>query len=64
MANYEIIECIINLHSKNTRVSVTRKKVHWAQTPFRVNDDPEVGQLSTDVTNNGVRFGHIPRQVD
>ena len=32
-------------HSKNTRVSVTRKRVHWGQTPFRVNDDPEISQL-------------------
>ena len=38
------------VHSKNTRVSVTRKRVtrkrvHWGQTPFRVNDDPEISQL-------------------
>ena len=30
------------IHSKNIRVSVTRKRV---QTPFRVNDDPEISQL-------------------
>ena len=34
-----------NMHSKNTRVSVTRKRVHWGQTPFRVKDDPEISQL-------------------
>ena len=32
-------------HSKNTRVSMTRKRVRWGQTPFRVNDDPEISQL-------------------
>ena len=35
------------LRSKNTRVSVTGKRVHWGQTPFRVNDDPEISQLDT-----------------
>ena len=39
------------VHSKNTRVSVTRKRVHWGQTPFRVKDDPEIGQLSADLTS-------------
>ena len=24
---------------------MTRKRVHWGQTPFRVNDDPEISQL-------------------
>ena len=24
-----------SIHSKNTRVSVTRERVHWGQTPFR-----------------------------
>ena len=33
------------IHSKNTRVSVTGKRVHWSQTPFRVNNDPEISQL-------------------
>ena len=33
-----------NPHSKNTRVSVTRKRVLWGQIPFRVKDDPEIGQ--------------------
>ena len=37
-----------NTHSKNTRVSVTRKRVHWGQTPFRVHDDPEISQLDTE----------------
>ena len=35
----------IKLRSKNTRVSMTRKRVCWGQTPFRVNDDPEISQL-------------------
>ena len=47
---------------------MTRKRVHWGQTPFRVKDDPEIGQLSADLTNNGGQtdpaLGHIPRQVD
>ena len=34
-----------NVHSKNTRVSMTRKRVRWGQTPFWVNDDPEISQL-------------------
>ena len=24
---------------------MTRKRVHWGQTPFRVNDDPEISKL-------------------
>ena len=47
------------VHSKNTRVIVIRKRVHWGQTPFRVNDDPEIGQLSADLTNNGVRLTQL-----
>ena len=35
------VETCENIHSKNTRVSVTRKRVHWGQTPFRVIVDPE-----------------------
>ena len=35
-------------HSKNTRVSVTRKRVLWGKTPFRVNDDPEISQLDAE----------------
>ena len=45
--------------SKNTRVSVTRKRVHWGQTPFRVKDDPKIGQLSADLTNNRVRLTQL-----
>ena len=37
-------------HSKNTRVIVTRKRVHWGHTQFRVKEDPEFGQLSTVLT--------------
>ena len=45
--------------SKNTRVSETRKRVHWGQTPFRVKDDSEIGQLSADLTNNRVRLTQL-----
>ena len=38
---------------------MTRKRVHWGQTPFRVNDDPEIGQLYADLTNNGVRLTQL-----
>ena len=31
-------------HSKNTRVKLDPKRVHWGQTRFRVNDDPEISQ--------------------
>ena len=52
--------CLVAMvHSKNTRVSVTRKRVHWGQTPFRVKDDPEIGQLSADLTTNGVRLTQL-----
>ena len=43
-------------HSKNTRVSVTRKGGHWNHTPFRVKSDLEFGQLYADLTNNEVRL--------
>ena len=46
-------------HSKNTRVSVTRKRVHWGQTPFRVKDDPEIDQLSADLATNWVRLTQL-----
>ena len=36
---------LLTLHYKNTRVSMTRKRVRWGQTPFRVNYDPEISQL-------------------
>ena len=47
------------VHSKHTRVSVTRKRVHWGQTRFRVNDDPKIGPVSADLTNNGVRLTQL-----
>ena len=48
------------VHSKNTWVSAwPGKRVHWGQTPFRVNNDPEIGQLSADLTNNGVRLTQL-----
>ena len=36
------------LHSKNTRATVTRKRVQWGQTLFRENDDPEISQLDAE----------------
>ena len=30
------------IHSKNTGVELDPEKIHWGQTPFRVNDDPEI----------------------
>ena len=35
------------------------KRVHWGQTPFWVKDDPEIGQLSADLTNNGGRLTQL-----
>ena len=29
------------------------------KTPFRVKDDPEIGQFSADLTNNGVRLTQL-----
>ena len=43
--------CLYNLvvyHAKNTSIGVTRKRVHWGQTPFRVNDYLEIRQLDTE----------------
>ena len=36
------------LHSKITRVKLKPEWVHWCQTPFRVNDDPEISQLDAE----------------
>ena len=47
------------LHSKNIRVKLDPKWVHWDQTPFRVKNNPEIGQLSADLTNNGVRLTQL-----
>ena len=33
-------------HSKSTRVKCHPERVHWGHTQFRVNDDPEIGQLA------------------
>ena len=38
---------------------MTRKRVHWGHTPFRVNTDPECGQFSADLTNKGVRLTQL-----
>ena len=38
-----------NLHSKNTGLNLTRpERAHWGQTPFRVNDDTEIGQVDAE----------------
>ena len=60
----ELTKCVtfiiyFDTHSKNTRVKRDPERVHWGQTPFRVKDDPEIGQLSADVTNNGVRLTQL-----
>ena len=41
------------VHSQNTQASATRKRILWSlsHTQFRVNSDPELGQLSADLTN-------------
>ena len=36
------------LHSKNTRVKLDPERVHWGQTPFGVNNDPEISQLDSE----------------
>ena len=55
------------VHSENTWVSVTLKRVHEGHTQFLVKSDLEFGQLFA-VTNYSVSFdpalGHIPGQVD
>ena len=52
-------------NSKITVVKPDPERIHWGQTPFRVEDDPEVGQLSADLTNQWGQIdpalGHIPR---
>ena len=45
--------------SKNTRVNVTRKRVHLGRTQFWIKSDPEFGQLSADLTNYEVRLTHL-----
>ena len=38
---------IVVLYTLKTPGSaVTRKRVHWGQTPFQVNDDPEISQIN------------------
>ena len=52
--SWTVNHSLIAIHSKNTRVSVTRKRVHWGQT----------GQLSADLGQIDPALGHTPRQVD
>ena len=52
--NYNRWRIIQLSHSKNTWVNLTRKRVHWGHAQFRVKSYPEVGQISADLTNNGV----------
>ena len=35
---------IVSIHSKNIRVKHDPERVHWGQTLFQVNDDPEISQ--------------------
>ena len=59
-----LIKKRILVHSKNTRVKLDPERVHWGQTPFWIKDDPEIGQLSADLTNNGVRLTDFRVIVD
>ena len=34
--------------AKNTGVKLDPERVHWGQTPFRVNDDPDISQLDAE----------------
>ena len=60
------------MHSKNTRCDPEKGPRGGGgggggHTNFRVKRDPEFGQLSAGLTNNGVidqALGHIPCQVD
>ena len=36
------------LHSKNVWVKRDPERVHWGQTPFQINDDPEISQPDTE----------------
>ena len=47
------------LFSTDPRVKLDPERVHWGETPFRVKDDPEICQLSADLTNNGVRLTQL-----
>ena len=51
--------CICHHNCLYTRVSVTRKRVHWGHTHFRVQSDSKYGQLSADLTNNGVKLTQL-----
>ena len=48
------IDCTVVMmimHSKNTEVKFDPEWVHyyWRQTPFRVNGDPQIGQLDVEL---------------
>ena len=38
----------VSPHSKNTGVTLEPERVQCGQTPFRVNGDPEIGQLDAE----------------
>ena len=40
------------------------KRVHWGQTPFRVNDDREISQIDKQWGQFDPTLGHISSQVD
>ena len=44
------------LYTLNPRVSVTRKRVHWGQTLFRVNDDRKSVNLTRNMTQSWVNL--------
>ena len=43
-ANNNLGTYLLNVHSKNTGVKLDPERVHWVQTPFRVNDYSEISQ--------------------
>ena len=48
-----------NCTLKTPGSNLTWKGSIGGQTPFRVKDNPEIGQLSADLTNNGVRLTQL-----
>ena len=53
----------ICIYSKNTRVKLDLERVHWGQTPFRVNDDLEIGQPDAEYDPELGQSAHIICQV-
>ena len=40
--------CFLSVHFKNTGVKRVPERDHWGHIQFRVNDDPEIGQLAAE----------------